>query len=374
MNDEKLPLRKFFVFKRYSNFAGMKLLQEIRELYALKPSARGWHMPLLAALCVSLPLFAGYVFDNVQAGSVASMAGLVILYLPEASFTRRMITLMACAFGLLISFFSGLLFSFNPWVASIYLGSFTFAVHWVTRYFKLRPPGNFFFIMLAAVGICMPFNLEKIPYKTGLATMGCISACLLAFIYGFIVRTKNPDSEEMIIVKKNLISGTAESAIFGITIGISLAVAKAFQLENPYWVPVSCLAVMQGVSAKHIWQRSLQRIIGTFLGLGLAYILLSLKLPVWGICLGIAVMQFVVEMFITRNYGYAVIFITSLTLLLAEFGSSLSGRPDELVVARFTDIVLGSLIGAAGGYFLYHQKIKDKMERQLRKTRIALKR
>lgn len=354
----------------------MKLQQELRDLYALKPSPRGWHIPLLASLCVGLPLFAGYVLGNVHNGALASMAGLVILYLPEASFTRRIITLMACSFGLMASFFSGLLFSFNPWGASIYLGLFTFGVHWITRYFKLKPPGNFFFIMLAAVGICMPFNPEQISHKTGLATMGCIGACLLAFVYGLISRSKNQASgeTETIIVKKNLINGTAESAIFGLFIGISLAVAKIFQLENPYWVPVSCLAVMQGVSAKHIWQRSLQRIIGTFLGLGLAYILLSLKLPVWGICLGIALMQFVVEMFITRNYGYAVIFITSLTLLLAEFGSSLSGRPNELVVARFTDIVLGSLVGAVGGYFLYHRKIKDKMERQLRKTRIILKR
>ena len=79
-------------------------------------------------------------------------------------------------------------------------------------------------------------------------------------------------------------------------------------------------------------------------------------------------------MLITRNYGLAVIFITGLTLLLAEFGSSLAGRPAELVTARFTDIVLGSLVGAVGGYFVYHQKIKDKLERQLRKTRIAIKR
>ncbi|MFP9114506.1 FUSC family protein [Flavobacterium sp. RHBU_3] len=352
----------------------MKVLQEFRELYAIKPSVRSWHIPFLAAMCVGLPLLAGYLLGNVRAGATASMAGLVILYLPEASFTRRMITLMACSFGLIVSFFAGLLFSFSDWSACVFLGLYTFSVHWVTRYFKLRPPGNFFFIMLAAIGLCMPFEAATIPLKTGYATMGCIGACLLAFIYGFMVRTKNPLAEETIIVKKNIFSGTAESVIFGITLGVSLALAKILRLENPYWVPVSCLAVLQGVSAKHIWQRSLQRIIGTFLGLGLAYLLLMLKLPVWGICIGIMLMQFVVEMLITRNYGLAVIFITSLTLLLAEFGSTLSGKPAELVAARFTDIVLGSLVGAIGGYFVYHRKIKDKMERQLRKTRIILKR
>lgn len=352
----------------------MRMINEFKELYAIKPSSRSWHIPFLASMCVGLPLLIAYFLGNAHAGAVASLAGLVILYLPQASFTRRMITLMACSFGLITSFFLGLLFSFNPYVACVFLGLHTFVAHWVTRYFRLKPPGNFFFIMLAAVALCMPFHLHEITHKTGLAVMGCIGACLLAFIYGFMVRTKNPEEEETIIVKKNLISGTAESAIFGVFIGLSLGVAKFCQLENPYWVPVSCLAVMQGVSAKHIWQRSLQRITGTFLGLGLAYLLLLLKLPVWGICLGIMLMQFVVEMLITRNYGLAVIFITGLTLLLAEFGSSLSGRPGELVAARFTDIVLGSIVGAIGGYFVYHQKIKDKLERQLRKTRIAIKR
>lgn len=352
----------------------MNLLQEFKELYAIKPSVRSWHIPVLASLCVGMPLLIAYLSGNAHAGAISSLAGLVILYIPEASFTRRMITLMACAFGLIISFFAGLLFSYNPYVSCIFLGAYTFCVHWVTRYFKLKPPGNFFFIMLAAVGLCMPFEPELIPFKTGLATMGCIAACLLAFVYGFMVRTKNKEENETIIVRKNLISGTAESAIFGVFIGISLAVAKFCALENPYWVPVSCLAVMQGVSTKHIWQRSLQRIIGTFLGLGLAYILLMLKLPIWGICLGIMLMQFVVEMLITRNYGLAVIFITSLTLLLAEFGSTLSRHPGELVAARFTDILLGSFVGAVGGYFVYHQKIKNKLERQLRKTRVILKR
>lgn len=350
------------------------LKSEFKELVALKQSARSWHVPFLASLCIGIPLLVGYFISNIQYGSLGSLAGLVILYMPEAPFTNRMITLMACSFGLIMSFFIGLVFSFNPIVAGLVLGGFTHMVHWVTRYFKMKPPGNFFFIMLAAVAICMPFNAALIPVKIGIIGMGCMNACLLAFIYGLIVRTKNAPSEEPIILKRSAYINTVESVIFGLFIGISLLTAKLLHLNNPYWVPVSCLAVMQGVSAKHIWQRSLQRIIGTFLGLSLAYLLLLLHLPEWAICLVIILMQFAVEMFITRNYGIAVIFITSLTLLLAEYGSAITNHPNEMVTARFIDIVIGSCIGAVGGYFLYHQKLKSKVERQLRKTRVVLKR
>lgn len=34
--------------------------------------------------------------------------------------------------------------------------------------------------------------------------------------------------------------------------GFSLAVAFILKLDNPYWIPISCLAVMQGNSTKHI--------------------------------------------------------------------------------------------------------------------------
>ena len=354
-----------------------KIISEFKELYALKQSARSWHVPFLAAMCVGVPLMAGYFLGNVHNGALASLGGLVILYLPEATFTNRMITLMVCSFGLLASFCVGLIFSFNPIVAAVVLGGFTFAVHRITRYFKMKPPGNFFFIMLAAVAMCMPFNAALIPNKTGIIGMGCMCACLLALAYGVLVRgkesTNNP--QEIIIVKKrSYFLGGIESAIFGLFIGLSLLTAKILQLNNPYWVPVSCLAVMQGVSTRHIWQRSLQRIAGTFLGLGLAWFLLTLHLPEWCICLVIVLMQFVVEMLITRNYGLAVVFITTLTLMLAEFGSAIANQPNALVIARFTDIVVGSAIGAVGGYFLYHQKLKSKMQRQLRKTRVILKR
>jgi len=351
-----------------------KLISEARELYSLKPSSRSWHIPFLASLCVGVPLLVGLLLGNVNNGSLASMAGLVILYLPEASFTNRMVTLMACSFGLMVSFFTGLLFSFNPIVAAIVLGGFTHLVHWSTRYFKLKPPSNFFFIMLASIGLCMPHDMALIPYKTGLVGMGCMGACLLALIYCLIAKSKTTDEQTVATTAIRGFTSHIESAIFGLSIGVALLVAKLLQLDNPYWVPVSCLAVMQGVSAKHIGQRSFQRIVGTFLGLSLAWLLLKLHLPEWAICLVIVLMQFVVEMFITRNYAYAVIFITSLTLMLAEFGSAIANRPNELVVARFTDIFIGSIVGAIGGYFLYHQKLKNKMARQLRKTRVLLKR
>lgn len=53
-----------------------------------------------------------------------------------------------------------------------------------------------------------------------------------------------------------------DSIVIGIFVGIYLTAAHALQLQKAYWVPVSCLAVIQGVSLLAVWNKQLQRVIG----------------------------------------------------------------------------------------------------------------
>ena len=89
-------------------------VSEIKALFELKKTERLWHIPVLASLCVGIPLLVGYYFNRLDYGILACIAGLVILYMPSATVARRMITLLACSFGFMVSFFIGVCFSFNP--------------------------------------------------------------------------------------------------------------------------------------------------------------------------------------------------------------------------------------------------------------------
>ena len=179
----------------------------------------------------------------------------------------------------MISFAIGVMFSFNPYISALVLALFTVGVHWVIRYFNMKPPGSFFFVMIASIASCMPFDFDVIPLKVGLVGMGAMLACLLALFYS-IYMTKNSQfaKDELIVLKKNSTADIFESLIIGVFIGISLLVGKLLELTNPYWLPISCMAVLQGVSLQHVWSRSFQRILGTFIGLGLAWGLVSLHL------------------------------------------------------------------------------------------------
>ncbi|MGZ5243188.1 MAG: FUSC family protein [Bacteroidia bacterium] len=358
--------------------AGKILKQEIAVLFKLKQTNRSRHIPVLAALCIGVPLLTGLYFNNIKSGLIASLAGLVILYIPTgATLPNRMMTLLICSFGFMISYTIGICFSFNAILSAVVFGLFSIAVHYTTSYFRVSPPGNFFFIMIASMASCMPFDMQTIPTKIGLIGLGTMFACSLALIYSLLVgpkKTANATVKVTTVFPQKKYSDLVEAVIIGIFMFVSLLSGHLLELQNPYWVPISCLAVMQGVTLHHIWQRGFQRILGTLAGLALTWIILSLNSTPLSICLSIIALQFIVELLIVRNYALAVLFITPMTILLSEAGNPIIFNPDKLIFVRFWDIALGSFIGAIGGWFIHHEKLKYMAVRRIRKTRVLMRR
>lgn len=335
--------------------------QEILNIFAFRKSERHWHIPILAALSVGLPLFIGYILDNLPNGILASTSGLLILYISFTAIANRMIYLMICSFVFILSYFIGLVGSFNIWLAPLIFAIYIFLLNLVIRYFKFKAPGNFFFILIASLAICQDFDLSSIPEHVGIVTLGTISTCMLAFIYSICTMKNYTFANEKIVFEKAKRIDVGESLILALFIGGSLFVATLLQLDNPYWVPISCAAVMQGASRRHIWERSINRVVGTFIGAGLAWFLLDMEMSGLAICIAIVILQFIIEVLVVRQYAVAVIFITALTIFLAEGGDNLMHHPGASIYIRFFDILLGCIIGAIGGWILYHNKVRSKL-------------
>ncbi|WP_199724280.1 FUSC family protein [Taibaiella sp. KBW10] len=355
------------------------LQKETNAFFTLNKSNRVWHIPLLAALSVGMPLIAGLLLGNLKASLTASLGGLVILYYaPSIPLAGRMITLLACSFGFMLSYTIGHCFSFNPYASAIVFGLWAMAVHWIVSFFKTRAPGNFFFIMMASMASCQPFDLHHIPQKIGLMGLGTMWACMLALVYGLLTlhkQTPSPHNNKLsVTIVKNEYTSLVESGIMGFFMFSALLIGHLLAFKNPYWIPISCLAVMQGVSRLHIWQRVVHRIVGTFVGLCLCWLALSISKTPLSICISIILLQFIVESLIVRHYALAVIFITPMTILLAEAGNPLIQDPNHLLAARVTDIIVGSMIGAIGGWVIYHEKLRQSAIRQIRKTKVLIHR
>lgn len=342
----------------------------MEQIFSFSKSDRQWHLPFIAGLCVGMPMVLGWLISNMEAGKLGSLAGLSILYIQSSYLEKRMILLMACCFGIMISYTVGLLFSFNPFLAPLALALLSFGIHYSLNKLKLnRPPGNFFFIMVASIAMCTPFDLESIPEKIGYVAIGSILTCGIGLVYSLLTLKPSDIAEKAWPQKKSDIN-IVESMTFGLFMGLSLMVAFLLEFDNPYWIPISCLAVMQGRSTKHIWVRASQRVLGTLIGLGITWLIAFGNPTPLHMVLGIIILQIIVEYLVVRNYAVAVIFITILTIFLAESHRVLSQNTNLVFMARLIDITIGSTIGVVGGWVLYQEKIHYQTILQLRKSKV----
>ncbi|HUW36912.1 MAG TPA: FUSC family protein [Rhodocyclaceae bacterium] len=344
-----------------------RLRTELLQFAAISASDRRWQMPFCAALASGLPLLIGAYFDHLDYGLVSSLGGLVFLYSPNTPLSHRMVSLMASAFGMSACFALGLMSHFLPLLLVPVLTFIAILVTMVCRFYAVGPPGSLFFIMAAAIGAYSPVAAMQVPLLVGLLTMGCLQACLIAFFYGiYILRRQAPQpvappapaSFDFVIF---------DSVVIGSFVGISLALAQALQLERPYWVPVSCLAVIQGASLRAVWNKQVQRIAGTGLGLLLTWGLLTLPLDKWSVSLMMIALTFTVETLVVRHYGLAAIFITPMTIFLAEATRLGHGSADAMLRARLLDTVLGSVVGLLGGICLHSPRFRELLGRQIRR-------
>ncbi len=225
-----------------------------------------------------------------------------------------------------------------------------------------------FFIMVASLATIMPFDLALLPMRVGIIVLGGMLTCLLAFFYSVYMVRKIPIMDIIPQGDPNIIAIMLESAVIAFFIGLSYLIALLIGLENPYWVPISCTAILQGATFRLVWHRQIHRIVGTAIGLVVAALMFSLPMNIWGLVLGIFVLQFFIDLLIVRNYGLAVIFITPLTIILA--GAAMDDMVSErLVYFRLVDITLGSIIGFMGGWVIHHPHFFKKIEARIKHAR-----
>ena len=343
------------------------LRSELRQLLQFNRSDRRWQLPFCAALASGLPLMVGLYFDHIEYGLVSSLGGLIFLYTPATPLAHRMMVLMSCSFGMIACHALGIMSHFLPMLRIPILTFVAILIVMLCRVYAIGPPRGVFFMMAASIGAFSPVELLELPLRVGLFTLGCLLACLIAFFYSLHVLSLQAPQPVAPLPEPDFDTMVTLPFVIGLSVGGSLLLAQVLQLERPYWVAVTCITVMQGASLRAIWNRQAQRIAGTGLGLLLAAALLTLPLSPWSLPLMIMVLTFIVETLVVRHYGLAVIFITPMTLLLADASLLGHGSAGSLLQARLLDTVAGSFAGLLGGVVLHTQRLHDAVGQALRR-------
>ena len=146
-------------------------------------------------------------------------------------------------------------------------------------------------------------------------------------------------------------------------IGLGLGIGFGVGFEQPGWIAVSAVAVLQGATASVVWRRAAQRVVGTTVGFALAGALLALDPSLWTVAVVIIVLQMVVESVIVTSYGLAMVFVTPLTLLLVTLSLG-TERSSELVPVRLVDTLVGSALAIAILFVTRSRTLTGRLGRQ----------
>lgn len=335
---------------------------EAAALLKFQRSDRPWELPFAAAIASGMPLVAGTYLGLPSGGALGAVAGLSFLYLPATSLHHRIPVIMACAFAMLASYALGLISHVAPGAAIPVIACVAAAALLFCRAQAVVPPGPIFMVMAAAIAAFSPGHASAMAQNLGYFALGCIWACVVAVVYSaYLLRSRAPVPPH-VPSRSDLDAARVDAILIGLFVGASLALAAMLELPKAYWVPVSCLAVMQGVTLRASWSRNVHRIVGTVIGLGLTWLLLPFLTDGWAIAIAVTVLTFLIESAVVRHYAFAAIFITPLTILLAESSAPGEASSAMLMQSRLLDTVIGALIGLFGAACLHNRSVRRVIE------------
>lgn len=345
----------------------MKLKQHLKQIIALNSTDIVWQMPFFAALGVGIVLGISVFFDTLSYGLIAMTGALSFLYVPSTPLNHRMAIIMCCSFGIVSSFFLGLLTHFLPLLfAFIPVGFVAMGSSILIRHYNIGVPGYFFFVFACVLGAYSSFEAKDFIFLTGLVFSGAMLATLMAFLYSLVVIYGFKNALPTEIPAKEYLSFSAivvDSLIMGSFVAFSVFLGTFLELERSYWIAISCTAVMQGISLNSIWIKQIQRIIGTTLGICLAWWLLSKQFHNVEFVLLMMFLFFIGQFLVSRNYALGMIFFTPFATYLAEAANFMSENASTLLLARLLDVVIGSVLGLLGGFVVYSPKLRMPFEK-----------
>lgn len=326
-------------------------------LLTIRRSDRPWQLPMAAAIASGGPVLAGAYLGLPSAGALGSIAGLSFLYLPATNMPHRIPVVMACAFAMIASYALGLASQAVPGLTIILIACLTAAALLFCRIQAVVPPGPIFMVMAACIGAFSPADGSAIVQNLGYFALGCLWACFIAIIYSIVILRNDAPSPASAPSQLDLHAALIDALVVGVFVGAALAIAAAMGLEKAYWVPISALAVMQGVTLRASWDRHVHRIVGTVIGMSLTWVLLPLLDYAWAIAIAVTALTFLIETAVVRHYAFAAMFITPLTILLAE--SIAPGQSGAMLIqTRLIDTIIGSLIGLLGAICLHNVHLR----------------
>ena len=232
------------------------------------------------------------------------------------------------------------LYNLDASIRTLEFGLLAFVISSVSSYFNWQPSGPIF--PLFAFGATSGVKLESSQTVTAIAisvltALFAISITIL-FDYGVWKQlTKTPDK----VVGKYKIRLSIDYAFITL---LAVGISEISKLSRPYWAAIAAVAPFAGEDANDRVQRSTYRMLGTLFGLLISFVVINLYKHVIIAIIIICIFQFFGELFITKNYAIAFVFITPMALLINQIGNPID--TNKLIFDRFWTTLIGTCVSA----------------------------
>ena len=306
---------------------------------------RGDHrVALRAAISVAVPLLVLWMLGRLDLSIYASFGAFAALYGRHDVFRDRL-RMQATAGGVILaSMLVGTALSVlaapAP-VSILVVAVIASAVTLLAYTMRWHPPGPLFPVF--AVGACATIPATTASFGDVLLVGGpsvLFGLAITALIGVFTRSTADASSRSRQPVGP--IAGEMAVSVGVAIVGAGFA-GLLIMDSHWYWAAVGAVAAVSGPQLNARVIRGIQRLVGTLLGVLVAAAILAIDLPPLAVIVLVVVLQAAAELFVGRNYGIAMIFITPLALLMVHLAAPTP--VDMLLQDRAIETVIGVAVG-----------------------------
>ncbi|PPF82737.1 FUSC family protein [Subtercola sp. Z020] len=320
-----------------------------------------------AGLTVLIPLLAVYALGHVEWSIYAAFGAFTAVYARHDGYRARLRMQSAAAAVMVLSVTLGCLVALLPgreWAVVAVASVWAMVVARVSDVFRFGPPGPLF----AVFGLCAVASVPATAWSLPIAVAVSAASALLALAIGQAGRVRRRSaasgaprpaaqpatvSSTVSVPLSEPVSAPVSAPVrppfralhivrYGIAAAVAGSLSTGLGIGHPYWAIVAAIVPLVAVELPHALVRGTHRVLGTVIGLGVTWLLL-LAGPTGLVAIVVVVaLQMLAELFILRNYGLALLFVTPLALLMIDLVHP--SDPSALIVDRGVETLLGTVV------------------------------
>lgn len=341
-------------------------MTQVRDFFRVGPY-RDDHFPALrAAIGIAIPLLLLLILNRTDLSLFAVFGAFSGVYGRMSTYRERLFQQSQAVLIMLLTIVTGLSVAsldLSPWILVILTALAAAALTILATVLRFGPVGGFFAIFaFAAISHSPPLPSFWQPLLiNALASLLAIGLGLSGMLFRRGTRSWR-NSAEPKPLDWRLLGVQAVRYLIGVAIAGLLA--TAFGLGHSYWAMVSAAVVMMGADRWGRLLRGAHRVIGTFAGLLIFWLLSFLNLVPWQAVLLLVVLQFLAEFLIVRHYGLAMLFITPLALTMMALAPGAS--TEVLISDRGLEALLGAAVGMLVAWTIHEpalRRLKVRMQK-----------